>query len=307
MIEESTEYPETEDQLCRKEEVVKVGSIVIPVFFALLVVFSCIGNLLVLLILVLYEKSRSLINILIFNLALSDLLFTFGLPFWASYYIWGWTFGESGCKAVKFLFYLGFFSSVLFLSVMTVQRYMAVVHPLSDWEGCRCFSVAPVIIWILSGAAALLVCLRSQVSELEGSFYCEFDSVQVKHAAVYLQNVFFLIAFCIVGFCDVRMFQTMARSQTKRRNKTIKLIFCVGLVFFVGWAPYNIVMFLRIMQDYGLPSFTVCIVSIRLDYAYFTCRLLAFSHCCLNPVLYSLIGERFQKHLKKILKTLSSK
>ncbi|KAK2885222.1 hypothetical protein Q8A67_016059 [Cirrhinus molitorella] len=178
MIEESTEYPETEDQLCRKEEVVKVGSIVIPVFFALLVVFSCIGNLLVLLILVLYEKSRSLINILIFNLALSDLLFTFGLPFWASYYIWGWTFGESGCKAVKFLFYLGFFSSVLFLSVMTVQRYMAVVHPLSDWEGCRCFSVAPFIIWILSGAAALLVCLRSQVSELEGSFYCEFDSVQ---------------------------------------------------------------------------------------------------------------------------------
>uniref|UniRef100_A0A8C1L113 Chemokine (C motif) receptor 1a, duplicate 1 n=1 Tax=Cyprinus carpio TaxID=7962 RepID=A0A8C1L113_CYPCA len=295
---------EPEDQLCRKEEVVKVGSIVVPVFFALLVVFSCIGNLLVLVILVLYEKFRSLINILILNLAVSDLLFTFSLPFWASYFIWGWTFGEAGCKAVKFLFYVGFCSSVLFLTVMTVQRYMAVVHPLSDWERCRSFSVAPFIIWILSGTAALLVSLRSQVLEHEGNLYCEFDSVQAKHATVYLQNVFFLIAFCIMGFCQVRMFQTIAQSRSKRRHKTIKLIFCIGLIFFIGWAPYNIVMFLRILQDYGLSSFIDCNASIRLDYAFYACRLLAFSHCCLNPVFYALIGKKFQKHLQTILKKM---
>ncbi|XP_026092363.1 chemokine XC receptor 1-like [Carassius auratus] len=295
---------EPEDQLCHKEEVVKIGSIVIPVYFALLVVFSCIGNLLVLVILVLYEKFRLLINILILNLAVADLLFTFGLPFWASYYIWGWTFGEVGCKAVKFLFYLGFYSSVLFLTVMTVQRYMAVVHPLSDWERCRGFSVAPFIVWILSGTAALLISFHSQVLEHEGVLYCEFDSIPVKHAAVYLQNVFFLIAFCIMGFCQVRMFQRITQSRTKRRHKSIKLIFSIGLVFFIGWAPYNIVMFLRIQQDNGLSSFMDCNVSIRLDYAFYACRLLAFSPCCLNPVLYALIGEKFQKHLKTILKKM---
>ncbi|XP_058619742.1 chemokine XC receptor 1 [Onychostoma macrolepis] len=307
MTEEYTAYSEPEDQLCHKEEVVKVGYFVIPVFFALLVVCSCIGNLLVLVILVLYEKFKLLINILIFNLAVSDLLFTFGLPFWALYFVWGWTFGEVGCKAVKFLFSLGFYSSVLFLTLMTVQRYMAVVHPLSDWERCRCFSVAPFIIWMLSGTAALLVSLHSQVLEHEENLYCEFDSIQGKHATVYSQNVFFLIAFCIMGFCHVRMFQTIARSRTKGRLKTIKLIFCIGLVFFIGWAPYNIVMFLRIMQDYGLSSFVDCNVSIRLDYAFYTCRLLAFSHCGLNPVLYALIGEKFRKHLQTILKKMCSK
>ncbi|XP_043086098.1 chemokine XC receptor 1 [Puntigrus tetrazona] len=307
MTEGYTDYTEPEDQLCRKEEVVEVGSIVVPVFFALLVVLSCIGNLMVLVILLLYEKFRLPINVLIFNLAVSDLLFTFGLPFWASYYIWGWTFGEAGCKAVKFLFYVGFYSSVLFLTLMTVQRYMAVVHPLSDWERCRCFSVAPFIIWMLSGTAALLVSLRSQVLENEGNLYCEFDSIRLKHASVYLQIVFFLIAFCIMGFCHVRMFQTVARSQTRKRHKTIKLIFCIGLLFFTGWAPYNIVMFLRILQDYGLSSFVDCNVSIYLDYAFYTCRLLAFSHCCLNPVLYALIGEKFQKHLQTILKKMCSK
>ncbi len=198
MTEDYTDYPEPEDQLCHKEEVVKVGSFFIPAFFAVLVLCSCIGNLLVLVILVLYEKFKLLINILIFNLAVSDLMFTFGLPFWALYFVWGWTFGEVGCKAVRFLFSLGFYSSVLFLTLITVQRYMAVVHPLSDWERCRGFSVAPFIIWMLSGTAALLVSLHSQVLEHEGNLYCEFDSIQVKHAAVYSQNVFFLIAFCII-------------------------------------------------------------------------------------------------------------
>ncbi|XP_067303274.1 chemokine XC receptor 1-like [Pseudorasbora parva] len=295
------------DQLCGKEEVVKVGSIVIPLFFTLLVVFSCIGNLLVLVILVLYMKFRCLINILILNLAVSDLLFTFGLPFWASYYIWGWTFGESCCKAVKFLFYVGFYSSVLFLTLMTIQRYMAVVHPLSDWEKHRGFSVTPFIIWILSGAAALLISLRSIILQHDNNLYCEFDSIEAKHMAVYLQSIFFLIAFCIMGFCHVRMFLKIKQSRIKLRNKTIKLIFCIGLVFFIGWAPYNIVMLLKILQDYSLSPFTDCKVSIRLDYAFYACRLLAFSHCCLNPVLYALIGEKFQKHLRMIQKKICPK
>uniref|UniRef100_A0A8C2F710 Chemokine (C motif) receptor 1a, duplicate 1 n=1 Tax=Cyprinus carpio TaxID=7962 RepID=A0A8C2F710_CYPCA len=102
------------DELCHKEVVVKVGSFVIPIFFTAVIVLSCIGNILVLVILALYESLKSLTNVFILNLAVSDLLFTFGLPFWASYYIWGWIFGDVGCKAVKFFFYVGFYSSVLF-------------------------------------------------------------------------------------------------------------------------------------------------------------------------------------------------
>ncbi|KAG1960740.1 chemokine XC receptor [Pimephales promelas] len=152
-----------EDQMCLKDEVVKVGSMLIPLFFALVVVLSCIGNILVLVILALYKNIKSLTKVFVLNLALSNLLFTFGLPFWASYFVWGWTFGEIGCKAVKFLFYVGFYSSVLFLTLMTIQRYMAVVHPLSDWEKCRGFSVAPFIVWILSGGLSLLGSFNSTV------------------------------------------------------------------------------------------------------------------------------------------------
>ncbi|XP_050951838.1 chemokine XC receptor 1-like [Labeo rohita] len=296
-----SDYP---DELCRKEKVVKVGSIIIPIFFTVVVVLSCIGNILVLVILALYESLKSLTNVFILNLALSDLLFTFGLPFWASYYIWGWTFGEAGCKAVKFLFYFGFYSSVLFLTLMTVQRYMAVVHPLSDWERCRCLSFSPFIVWILSGTVAMLGSYHSKVMAESGSEYCEYGTVEWKSGIAYFQNAFFFIAFVIMGYCYGRMLHTITNSRTNKRHKTVRLIFCIALVFFIGWAPYNIVMFLKSLTFH---PFTVCEVSINVDYAYYACRVIAFSHCCLNPVFYVFVGVKFRNHLKMILQKIFQK
>uniref|UniRef100_A0A673JJV7 Chemokine (C motif) receptor 1a, duplicate 1 n=1 Tax=Sinocyclocheilus rhinocerous TaxID=307959 RepID=A0A673JJV7_9TELE len=292
------------DELCHKEEVVKIGSFVIPIFFTAVVVLSCIGNILVLVMLALYESLKSLTNVFILNLAVSDLLFTFGLPFWASYYIWGWTFGEVGCKAVKFFFYVGFYSSVLFLTLMTVQRYMAVVHPLSDWERCRGLSVSPFIVWILSGTVALLGSLHSKVMTESESLYCEYDSIEWRSGIAYFQNAFFFIAFLIMGYCYGRMLRTITKSRTNKRHKTVRLIFCIALVFFIGWAPYNIVMFLKSLTVH---PFTDCEVSISLEYAYYACRMIAFSHCCLNPVFYVFVGVKFRNHLKMILQKIFQK
>ncbi|KAK2885221.1 hypothetical protein Q8A67_016058 [Cirrhinus molitorella] len=183
------------DHLCRKEVEVRDASI--PLLFISVVVLSFICNTLVLVILALTGNLRSLTNIFSLNLALSNLLFTFGLLFHASYY-WGWTFGESGCKAVKFLFYLGFYSGVLFLTLMTVQRYMAVVHPLSNRERSS-FLVSSFIIWVLSGTVAMLGSLHSKVMIEFDTLYCEYDTIEWKPAIAYFQNALFFIAFAIIN------------------------------------------------------------------------------------------------------------
>ncbi|KAL7864142.1 hypothetical protein AOLI_G00155620 [Acnodon oligacanthus] len=142
------DYSEDYDEICRKETVAKVGSIAVPLFFTIVVVLSLAGNILVLVILGLYENLRSLTNIFILNLAVSDLMFTLGLPFWSSYFIWGWTFGDAVCKGVNFVFSAGYYSSIVFLTLMTIQRYVAVVHPLSEWEGGQQFAVSPILAWV---------------------------------------------------------------------------------------------------------------------------------------------------------------
>ncbi|XP_076135059.1 chemokine XC receptor 1-like [Alosa pseudoharengus] len=301
------EYPDYyPDDGCSKADVIVFGAIATPIIFSLVTLLSLFGNLLVLLILIKYENLKSMTNGFIFNLALSDLMFTLGLPFWAYYHhVDQWTLGEVTCKVVNFVFYAGFYSSVLFLTVMSLQRYRAVVYPLSDrGENRTHFAVAlSIFVWALSFAAALPATLRSNVQVHFNTSHCQYDDLDFKKAGEYQQNIFFFIAFVIMCFCYTRILQTVLKSPASKRIRTVKLIFVIVVVFLVGWAPYNIVIFLRSFSH--LHPFDDCNVSIHLDYAFYICRLIAFSHCCLNPVFYAFVGVKFRKHLKVIVHKIS--
>ncbi|KAJ8278201.1 hypothetical protein GJAV_G00085010 [Gymnothorax javanicus] len=304
-IEEYYYSDDYESEMCNKSEVVRFGSITTPIFFSAVIALSLVGNVLVLIILVLYETLRSLTNTFILNLALSDLVFTFGLPFWAYDHLWGWTLGEKTCKAVKFVFYAGYYSSTIFLTMMTIHRYLAVVHPLSDFGITKCFYsiIASIVIWLVSFAAAVPSLLYTKVLQdpYEGTFYCAYDDINWKIASAFQQNVVFLFAFSVIAFCYFNILKTILRSRSHSRHRTVKLILTIVVVFFVGWAPHNVVIFLRSMTHLSVPPFDDCDVSIGLDYGFYVCRLIAFSHCCLNPVFYVFVGVKFRSHLKMIL------
>ncbi|XP_066528748.1 chemokine XC receptor 1-like [Hoplias malabaricus] len=300
-------YDNETDEICDKETVVRVGSIAIPIFFTIVIILSLIGNVMVLLILILYESLKSLTNLVILNLAVSDLMFTLGLPFWACYYIWGWIFGDAVCKGVNFVFFVGFYSSMLFLMLLTIQRYVAVVHPLF-YRGLRekgpKVAIVPVLAWVVSAAAAIPASVQiSVMSDPNDSstLHCEFNSTTTIIAVTIGQNCLFVVAVLVMAFCYIRIVQTVHKCRTKKKHRTIKLIFCIVAVFFVGWAPYNIVIFLQSLVYYGIQTFTDCIVSDHLDYSLYVFKLLTFSHCCLNPMFYVFVGKKFRNHVKTFL------
>lgn len=293
-----------DDQICDKEHVVRFGSTVTPAFYSVVIILSLAGNILVLVILALYENLKSLTNIFILNLALSDLLFTASLPIWAMYDIWGWIFEEVTCKAITLVFSVGFYSSMLFLTVMTIQRYIAVVHPLSDHgtRRGRYGAMTSLIIWTVSFAAAVpaLLFTNVQFNPHTHTWHCEYNDFLWKRIGTYQQNIFFLSSFVVMGFCYVRILGTILKSRSQLRNRTVKRIFSIVAVFFLGWAPHNIIIFLMRLSD-SIEILNDCEVSKSLDYAFYVCRLIAFSHCCLNPVFYALLGMKFRNHLKVIL------
>ncbi|XP_045905067.1 chemokine (C motif) receptor 1a, duplicate 1 [Micropterus dolomieu] len=301
------DYP---DEVCEKGAVVKFGSIVIPVFFSLVITLSLIGNILVLVILALFENLKSLTNIFILNLAISDLVFTTGLPFWAHYHIWGWMFSETLCKIVTFVFFTGFYSSVLFLTVMTIYRYLAVVRPLPDMSTQKLSSgvFVSVLLWMISIGAAMPSLLYSSLVVIhhkdEHSQGCEYDATLWKNISISQQNLFFLVAFAVMAFCYIQILRKITKSRSHTKNRAVKLVFCIVAVFFIGWVPYNVVIFLKILDDHLVPPFHNCEASIQLDYAFYMCRLIAFSHCCLNPVFYAFVGVKFRRHLKSMLHRL---
>ncbi|XP_061680539.1 chemokine (C motif) receptor 1a, duplicate 1 [Syngnathoides biaculeatus] len=295
-----------EDEVCEKEEVVQFAFFAVPIFFSVVITLSLVGNLLVLVILALYENLKSLTNILILNLAVSDLLFTSGLPFWTIYHMWGWVFHKAICKIVTFVFFIGFYSSLLFLTVMTVYRYLTVVHPLSDLRprNVTVGVLVSVLLWIVSIGAAVPSLLFSTVVSIphkdKPSLGCEYEDDLWATVGVSQQNLFFLVASAVVAFCYCRILVRITRTRSHTKTRVVKLVLCIVAVFFLGWVPYNVAIFLRLLSNKLVPPFEDCDTSIRLDYAFYVCRLVAFSHCCLNPVFYALVGVRFRGHLKKM-------
>lgn len=311
------------DEVCIKTRVDQFGRAVTPVIFIIVVLFSCVGNSLVLYVLVKYENLKSLTNTFLLNLALSDLIFTFGLPFWAFYYMYGWTLGDPACKAVNYVFYTGYYSSIIFLTVLTVHRYMAVVHPLSvvmSRKSLHCY-LTSIVIWIISLCAAVPQAMFNSVvnnpAEINGDGenditsevqLCDFDKeINWKLKTTYLQNIFFVVAFVIIAFCYTVILTRLLRPTSHTRKKTVQLILFIVVFFFLGWGPYNLAIFLDSLISWQIYPFYKCDVSKSIDYWIYISRMVAFSHCCLNPVFYVFMGIKFRNHLKKMLWTFCKK
>lgn len=301
-----------EDEACVTTTVIRFGAILTSVFFSIVLVFSLLGNGLVLVILVKYENLTSITNHFILNLAVSDFFFSAGLPFWAHYHMHGWSLGETACKMVNFIFYVGFYSSSIILILMTVHRYVAVMYPLSNIVSTTGISsiVATIIIWLVSAGLASPAFIFSKIQNSSpGLCYCGYLDSNWKLWGIYQQNVLFILSFLVLMFCYSQILCRLLRPTVQRRkNKTLKLIFVLMVVFFVGWGPYNVVIFLQSMSLWPQPLVdsaemaTLCDARKRLNYTFYISRLLAFSHCCINPILYVFAGVKFKNHLKKILK-----
>lgn len=105
-----------------------------------------------------YIKLKTATNIYIFNLALADALATSTLPFQSAKYLMGtWPFGEVLCKVVIAIDYYNMFTSIFTLTMMSVDRYVAVCHPVKalDFRTPIKAKMINVCIWILSSAAGI--------------------------------------------------------------------------------------------------------------------------------------------------------
>lgn len=99
-------------------------------------------------------------NIYIFNLALADALVTSTLPFQSVNYLMGtWPFGDVLCKIVMSIDYYNMFTSIFTLTTMSVDRYVAVCHPVKalDFRTPHNAKIVNVCNWILSSAIGLPV------------------------------------------------------------------------------------------------------------------------------------------------------
>uniref|UniRef100_A0A673TES4 G-protein coupled receptors family 1 profile domain-containing protein n=1 Tax=Suricata suricatta TaxID=37032 RepID=A0A673TES4_SURSU len=102
-------------------------------------------------------------------------------------------------------------------------------------------------------------------------------------------------------FCYSMIIRTLQHCKNEKKSKAVRMVFAVVALFLGFWAPYNMVLFLETLVE--LEVLQDCTFERHLDYAIQATETLAFVHCCLNPVIYFFLGEKFRKYLVQLFKT----
>ncbi|XP_055057310.2 chemokine (C-C motif) receptor 12a [Misgurnus anguillicaudatus] len=294
--------------LCEKTEVNQFGARVLPTFYCINFILSLIGNGLVLCIIYKYEKLSTVTNIFLLNLVISDLLFAFSLPFWAVYHHSEWIFGSALCKLVGSLYSIGFNSSVLFLTLMTFDRYLAVVHAITATRSRKTMYAfaSSAVIWFISILASVKDMVLFDVQPGNQSMMlCEMTGYHhnimkkwqlIGHYQQFL--LFFTVPLAMVLYCYIRISIRIMSTRMREKCRAVKLIFIIVLIFCVCWTPYNVVILLQAIE---MSNGDQKQCSDTLDYALYMSRNFAYLYCCISPVFYTFLGKKFQTHFLKLL------
>nr|XP_020035154.1 C-C chemokine receptor type 3 [Castor canadensis] len=301
----TTTYDYEWAQPCEKVNIKELGSRVLPALYSLVFTVGLLGNVVVVVILAKYRRLRIMANIYLLNLAISDLLFLFTIPFWIHYVGHNeWIFGHFMCKFLSGFYYLGLYSEIFFITLLTIDRYLAIVHAVFALRARTVtFGViTSITTWVLAGLAALPEFFSH---ELQGDFgesvcsplYPEDDMDKWKHFHALRMNILGLaLPLVVMAVCYSGIIKTLLRCPNKKKNKAIRLIFVIMVVFFIFWTPYNLVILLSAFQRVFLDN--NCEQNKQLDVAMQVTEVIAYTHCCVNPVIYAFVGERFRKYLR---------
>ncbi|XP_032373534.1 C-C chemokine receptor type 2 [Etheostoma spectabile] len=280
------------------------GSTISSVLYYMLFGLSLLGNTTVLWVLLRYIKLKTMADICLLNLALSDLILAVSLPLWAYNYQ-----NLVSCKLMTGVYQLGFYSGTLFVTLMSVDRYLAIVHAVAAMRArTLCYGIiASTTIWVLSVIMAIPgVIFASLEMDVDDSYQCQplypEDQQQFwKMLRNFNENtVGLFVGLPIMVFCYVKILFVLSRSRNSKKNRAVKLIFIIVCVFVVCWVPYNVTIFLQTMQLF-LDTLNTCKASKYINSAIGFAEIIALSHCCVNPLIYAFAGEKFRKNLGYVL------
>ncbi|KAK7881519.1 hypothetical protein WMY93_029928 [Mugilogobius chulae] len=205
--------------------------------------FSLGANVLVLIIIYRFERLTTVTNILLLNLQ----------PAFVATYLFlsHWPFGGVMCRLVGSLYYLGFFSSVLFLTLMTFDRHLAVVYSIGASRlRTRTYALLSCLaVWMFSALACVkpMIVHKLLFLAVNEVMLCQEDpdteDTTLMDVGFYMQLiVFFLIPLLLIAYCYARIACTVLSSHIGTKFKTVRLIFVIVLLFFVCWTPFNVAL-----------------------------------------------------------------
>ncbi|XP_066532361.1 B2 bradykinin receptor-like [Hoplias malabaricus] len=289
-----------------------------PVFLALTSIVGTVANGLVLCVFLLQRTPCSVPDIYLGNLAFADLVMVLCLPFWAVTISqdYEWSFGEVFCKIINMAISMNHICSVLFLVLVSVDRYLALAKPMNPsrlrrpaWAKRICLGI-----WMVGILISIPSLLFRTVSRIQ-SLKVEACILDYPHPSWTIQrnltsNILgFVLPLPIIAFCTYHMVKALKHSDAKRlpglktERRATHLVLVVLAVFLFCWAPYHVVRLLDTLDYFQLTS-PSCLFGHVLDISIQLSSYLAYANSSINPFLYVVVGKHFRRRAKAVFRKL---
>uniref|UniRef100_A0A8C6USC1 Thyrotropin-releasing hormone receptor n=1 Tax=Neogobius melanostomus TaxID=47308 RepID=A0A8C6USC1_9GOBI len=284
----------------------------VSVFLVLLVCsMGIVGNVMVVLVVFTTRHMRTPTNCYLVSLAIADLtvLVAAGLPNVADSLTGTWVFGHAGCLGITYLQYLGINVSSCSITAFTVERYIAICHPIKAQTVCTVSRAKRIItgVWIFTCIYCMqwLFLVDIQVGP-DGHVLCGYRVKRDLYLPIYLIDfaIFYviplLLAIVLYGLI-ARILYLRERTQTtfsdvggkggrstrsahSSRKQVTKMLAVVVILFALLWMPYRTLVLIN--------SF----VSTPYLDAWFLlfCRTCIYANSAINPVIYNAMSQKFR-------------
>ncbi|XP_061841742.1 neuropeptide FF receptor 1-like [Nerophis lumbriciformis] len=291
-----------------------------------------VGNLLVCLIVLGSRRMRTVTNMFILNLAVSDLLVgIFCIPTTlVDNLITGWPFSKIMCKLSGFVQGVSVSASVFTLVAIAVERFRCIVYPLYPKPTIRVAQAAIVLIWVLAMAFMCPAAVALTVEEVpfHNMVYnddfnhtiplhiCYENFANPKMTKVYTAVLFahvYLVPLMVItamyGTIGVKLCSSGAANRrphganiqrvvSQRKIRAIKMLVLVTLLFMLSWLPLWTLM---MMADYaGLERDQL---DLLISYIFPFAHWLAFANSSVNPIIYGYYNDNFKRGFQVVCKS----
>ncbi|XP_069566695.1 growth hormone secretagogue receptor a [Brachyistius frenatus] len=302
----------------------------ITIACTLLFLVGVVGNVMTILVVSKYRDMRTTTNLYLCSMAVSDLLIFLCMPL-DLYRMWRyrpWRFGDALCKLFQFVSESCTYSTILSITALSVERYLAICFPLRAKAVVTKRRVRALILllWTVSllsaGPVFVMVGVeRDHIGPPNFSLWlnetgwppeagdtreCKMTHYAVESglmgAMVWLNSVFFFMpVFCLTVLYSLigrRLWQrhreTNMSSRVAHRDKsnrqTIKMLVVVVLAFVLCWLPFHVGRYLQ-FRSLDAPSPLLSVLS---EYCNFVSVVLFYLSAAINPILYNTMSWKYR-------------
>ncbi|RWS09772.1 thyrotropin-releasing hormone receptor-like protein, partial [Dinothrombium tinctorium] len=240
-----------------------------------------------------------------------------------SYYVLGdqWIWGRVGCALFIFLQYLGINASSLSITSFTIERYIAICHPMRAQQVCTVHRAKRIIagVWIF---ACIYCSPWIFLTKVEPIYYKGYSNIETctfalsrKHylgiffTDLILFYVFPLLLSCVLYGLIARILFTNTipkivgngypiSAETRRnpssndhaRIQVVKMLVVVVAVFATLWLPYRAWVVYNSFAEHRYMELWFVMFS----------KTMIFVNSAINPILYNALSIKFRRAFKRM-------